>query len=250
VKNGSSSPAKVFTVTNTGTADLHFTSLYSGGPDTTQFSPVSGCNTFTAIASGASCTVTVTFKPNATGSFSANFNFASNTSTTPDQITYAGIGATEISLNGGFNTYAGASKIPTNWTANKFGISDGKDIIAANHMEGTASLKMMGKAATTKTLTQTLNIGGSTTDNFLFSFWVKGTSIPVTGTCQGQFLLYNGASLVTTKTVPCGTGTFGYKKLSLSFLAGGTYTQVIIKLTYAKSTGTVWFDGLSLLKAP
>jgi hypothetical protein len=85
---------------------------------------------------------------------------------------------------------------------------------------------------------------------FGFSFWAKGVSIPVAGICQAQVLLYNGATLVTTKTVSCKTGTYGFAQKLLNFTSPGTYTKVVIKLTYAKATGTIYFDGLSLLKAP
>jgi hypothetical protein len=53
-----------------------------------------------------------------------------------------------------------------------------------------------------------------------------------------------------TKTVACPTGTYGFQNKSLSFTATSTYTKAIIKITYGKSSGTVNFDLLSLMKAP
>ena len=154
----------------------------------------------------------------------------------------------EIALNGGFNTYVGTSKIPQNWVAANFASTDGK--ITTVKKEGTASVKISNTTAKTKTLTQTLNLSGGADDEFGFSFWAKGVSIPVAGICRAQVFLYNGAALVTTKTVNCSTGTYGFTQKSLFFLSPGSYTRVVIKLTYAKATGTIYFDGLSLMKAP
>jgi hypothetical protein len=154
----------------------------------------------------------------------------------------------ELATNGGFNTYAGTSRIPQYWTAANFATMDGKD--TATKEEGTASLKIAGASGKTKTLTQTRSMSGISGDAFQFSFWVKGASIPASGICQAQVLLYNGATLELTKTVACPTGTYGFQKKSLSFTATSTYTKAIIMITYAKASGTANFDALSLMKAP
>jgi len=154
----------------------------------------------------------------------------------------------ELALNGGFNTYVGTSKIPQYWTAANFATTDGKDTTVKK--VGTASLKIAGASGKTKTLTQTKSLSGSSGDAFLFSFWVKGTSIPAAGVCEAQVLLYNGTTLKLTKTIACPTGLYLFQKKSLSFTTTNVYTKAVIKITYAKSTGTVWFDALSLMKAP
>jgi uncharacterized repeat protein (TIGR01451 family) len=154
----------------------------------------------------------------------------------------------EIVLNGGFNTFVGTSKIPQSWVAKNFSAIDGK--ITTVKKEGTASVKISNTAAVSKTLTQTLNLSGNSGDEFGFSFWARGTSIPVVGICRAQVFLYNGAVVITTKTVNCSTGTYGFTQKNLNFISPGAYTKVVIKLTYAKATGTIYFDGLSLMRAP
>ena len=153
-------------------------------------------------------------------------------------------------LNGGFNTYIGASKIPVNWTAAGFGTTDGKDTTAANRKEGAASVKIANTTAKTKTLTQTLpTLSGAAGDPFIFSYWVKGSALPTTRLCQAQVFFYNGTTGVGTKTLPCGsTRTFAYKQKTLPFTAPGAYSSVTVKITYSKASGTVWFDAVSLLK--
>jgi len=154
----------------------------------------------------------------------------------------------ELALNGGFNTYVGTSKIPQYWTAVNFATTDGKD--TATKKEGAASLKIVGTSGKTKTLTQTKSLNGASGDAFQFSLWVKGVSIPTAGLCQAQVLLYNGTTLKLTKTVTCPTGTYAFTKKSLSFTSTSTYTKAVIKITYAKASGAILFDGLSLMKAP
>jgi uncharacterized repeat protein (TIGR02543 family) len=153
---------------------------------------------------------------------------------------------TERTLNGGFNTYIGTSKIPQYWTASNFNANDGKDTTV--HQEGTASVKITGTAGLTKTLTQTISLSGLAGNRFLFSFQVKGTSIPVAGLCQAQVKLYNGTILVSTQTVNCGNLTTLFQLKSLMFNAPKAYNKIVVVFTYTKSSGTVWFDAVSLLR--
>jgi len=152
--------------------------------------------------------------------------------------------AAERTKNGGFNTYVGASKIPQYWTASNFKTADGKDTTV--HQEGTASVKITGTSGITKTLTQTLVLSGLAGDKFLFSFQASGSSIPAGGVCAGQVKLYSGTKLISTQTVNCATGNYGFQLKSLNFTAPKAYTKVVIVFTYSKASGTVWFDAVSL----
>ncbi len=174
----------------------------------------------------------------------------------PTKLSYTNVSANQTDRNylakaervknGGFNTYVGASKIPQYWTAAKFTAADGKDSLIKK--EGAASLKMTGAAGVTKTLTQTVKLSGASGSAFTFSLWIKGTSIPAAGTCLAQVSLYNGAALQMTKIIRCANSTYGFKSQTLSFTTTSAYTKVVIQLIYAKSKGTVWFDGVSLTK--
>jgi len=148
-------------------------------------------------------------------------------------------------LNGGFNTYPTTkSKIPTSWKAINFSTTDGKN--TSVKQEGTASIRITGTGVS-KTLSQTLLLSGSSGDAFTFSYWVKGSAIPTAGVCRAQILFYNGATLnPTKKTVNCGNGTYTFKQKDLSFTAPGDYTKIIVRFTYSKASGRVWFDAVSL----
>ncbi len=149
-------------------------------------------------------------------------------------------------LNGGFNTYVGASKNPKFWVSHNFAGTDGKSLTV--HSEGTASVRMNGTVGKTKTLTQTLNLSGSAGDQFTFSFKEKGNAIPADGLCRGQVRLYNGATLVNAKTINCTPGTHAFQAHTLTFNASGSYTQVVIRFVYKNTSGTVWFDAVRLMK--
>jgi uncharacterized repeat protein (TIGR02543 family) len=142
--------------------------------------------------------------------------------------------------NGGFE-----SKLSSGWKTVNFAAPDGRT--TAIKKAGAASVRISGSAKT-KTLTQTITLGGSAGDIFSFSFWAKGSSIPSAGVCKAQVTLYNVSTQVTTKSVNCSTGTYAFKKKAFSLTAAGTYTRVTIKFTYAKASGTVWFDAVSLIR--
>jgi hypothetical protein len=59
------SPAQLVNVANTGTAPLSIGSIVLGGTNPSQFGLVNGCGT--SLAAGASCTVSVTFRPTTAG---------------------------------------------------------------------------------------------------------------------------------------------------------------------------------------
>jgi subtilisin family serine protease len=155
-----------------------------------------------------------------------------------------------LAKNGDFELYTGTSKIPTGWAAMNFGVLDGKN---TTFKTGKFAVKIANTAAKLKTLTQTISIPtGAATQKFFFSYWVKGASVPLAGgVCQGQVLLYNGSSAAPNKivTLPCGkTGNFAYTLKTTSFTTTLPYTKAVIKFTYSKASGSVFFDVVMLKK--
>jgi uncharacterized repeat protein (TIGR01451 family) len=154
----------------------------------------------------------------------------------------------QIALNGGFNTYAGTSKIPQNWVAVNFATTDGK--ITTVKQEGTASVKIRNTSAVDKMLVQKLTMPGNKGDEFVLTFYVKGSAIPVAGVCRVEVELWGATARVTTQRVDCSPGTYGFTQRILNFRSPGSYGTVYIRLVYEKATGTIYFDGLSLMRAP
>lgn len=244
---GSSSAAKIFTLTNIGSQPLSVDTLTASGEFALNNNT---CNSAVVPPTG-NCTFGVTFSPTSAGSKSGSVSISSNASSSPNSISLTGNGTTQVMeqvKNGGLNTYSGTSKIPANWVkSGTFLSSDGKD--TSTKKEGLASVKIAGESGKTKTLTQTLNINGNSGDTFTFTFWARGSSIPTAGVCRAQVILYNGTSVKLTKAVACRTGTYtSFQKKTITFNSTSAYTKVVIKFTYSKASGTIWFDLVSLTK--
>jgi hypothetical protein len=176
-----------------------------------------------------------------TATYSGDATYAGSTDTDAHQV------QAQVAKNGGFNTYSGTSKIPKYWAMSNFASTDGK--YTSIKKEGTASVRISGAAGKTKTLTQTLSLSGAKGQPFTFSYWVKGSAMPTKGSCYGQVLFYYGTSLKGTKTLRCPTGaTYTWKQVKLNLTAPATYNKVLIRFTYSKASGRVWFDLASLLR--
>ena len=247
------SAAKVITITNTGVAgaeDLSISSVALSGTGAAMFHIVNNCSA--AVPAGSSCTVSVTFKPTSIGVKTASVDFVDNASGSPQHIALTGKGAVEKALNGGFNTYVGTSRIPKSWTASAFAGTDGKN--TSFKKEGAASIMITNKSAANKTLTQTILLpGGAAGNAFRLSLWAKGQNIPSTagsGAAQVQVLFYKGSSTkaVLTKTITLSNGTYIFQQKSLAFNTTAAYDKVVIKIIYSKKSGSIWLDGLSLLR--
>jgi dienelactone hydrolase len=98
------------TVTNTGSPTLLITSITITGANPNKFAQTNTC--VTSVGTGASCTITVTFRPGTTGSFSANVPISDNSSDSPQNVLLSGTGTLR-----GFNSATVQSALATNRTA-------------------------------------------------------------------------------------------------------------------------------------
>ncbi len=226
--------------TTLGTATFSF-----GGTDDLSGVASFECKLDAAAYSACSSPLSYTSLPVGTHTFAVRaIDKAGNADETPAVYTWVVMG--ERARNGGFNLY-GTTKIPKYWIAKNFSLQDGKD--TSYKKEGAASVKIIGASGKIKTLSQTVSISGSAKDVLTFSFWARGSSIPSTGLCQAQISFYDGALLKRTQTVVCKTGTYSsFTKKTTTFTANVSYTSVVIRFVYSKSSGTVWFDMVSLIK--
>jgi hypothetical protein len=151
-------------------------------------------------------------------------------------------------LNGSFDHYADASRIPKGWKATKFNTANGDGKDTFTHKIGKVGLKITGDGVK-KTLTQQiLFTDGAAGDVFTLSFWYKGNSLPKTGTCQIDLLLYNGSALTGKMTLKCATVAKWKNLTAPKFTTAAAYTRAAIKITFKKSSGAIWFDGVSLFR--
>ena len=87
---GTTSAAKVVTLSNIGTTSLTGISISDTGTNAADFSQTTTCGT--TLAAGSSCTINVTFSPSASGSRSATLRIADSDPTSPQQVALAGTG--------------------------------------------------------------------------------------------------------------------------------------------------------------
>jgi hypothetical protein len=90
-KVGSTSTGKAVTVTNLGSGAVSVTSIAVTGTNPTDFQQTNTCGS--SIAGGTSCTITVTFTPQATGSRKASLTITDADPTSPQTVTLSGTGS-------------------------------------------------------------------------------------------------------------------------------------------------------------
>jgi hypothetical protein len=87
-KVGTSSKAQSITLTNTGTGPLAVSSIAVSGTNKGDFLETSTCGT--SVAASARCSISVTFKPTATGSRTAAISITDNAAGSPQSIKLSG----------------------------------------------------------------------------------------------------------------------------------------------------------------
>ena len=95
---GTTSATRTATLTNSGTAALTITSIALTGANTADFAESSTCPISpSTLASGATCTISVTFSPSVAGARSASVTISDNASGSPQSIPLSGTGVTAAS---------------------------------------------------------------------------------------------------------------------------------------------------------
>jgi Pro-kumamolisin, activation domain/Abnormal spindle-like microcephaly-assoc'd, ASPM-SPD-2-Hydin len=89
---GTAAATQAITLKNTGTASLSITTVSIAGTNATSFSETDNCAN-TSVATGATCTITVTFKPTVSGALTASVSIADNAGDSPQTATLTGTGA-------------------------------------------------------------------------------------------------------------------------------------------------------------
>jgi putative Ig domain-containing protein/HYDIN/CFA65/VesB family protein len=123
---GTTSAPQTITITNTGTASLFFSGMRQAGLNPLDFAEIDDQCVGLSIAAGASCTLTVVFKPTATGSRTATISVSDNAASSPQVITLTGTGtsaagATPLSVDiGGMTCTAGVCSPAADSLVNDF----------------------------------------------------------------------------------------------------------------------------------
>jgi len=109
---GTTSTAQTVTMTNSGNATLSITSLAITGTNAGDFAQTNTCGS--SLAAGASCTVSVTFTPLASGSRTGSLTFTDNAANSPQTVSLSGTGnapAATPAFSPAPGTYASAQTV-------------------------------------------------------------------------------------------------------------------------------------------
>jgi hypothetical protein len=90
---GVTSAAQTETITNTGTSNLVISTVTLAGTNAGDFAKSADTCTGATVASTATCAVSLTFTPTATGSRAASLSFADNVAGSPQTVNVSGTGA-------------------------------------------------------------------------------------------------------------------------------------------------------------
>jgi hypothetical protein len=101
---GTTSPAQSISLTNYGTAALGITGIGFTGANPVDFAETNTCNG--SVAPGATCTISVTFKPTGINARSASLSIADNAPGSPQTISLSGVGTLAVSLSNTNLTFA------------------------------------------------------------------------------------------------------------------------------------------------
>ena len=129
---GSTSPAQVVTLTNTGNQTLSVTQVSVSGP----FAQSNNC---TSVAANSSCTLNVTFKPTASASASGTLTITDNAAGSPQTVTLSGTGST--------GPFASASPASLTFATTNVGSSSSSQTVTLTNT-GNAALSVTGIAFT------------------------------------------------------------------------------------------------------
>ncbi|MFC5863373.1 choice-of-anchor D domain-containing protein [Acidicapsa dinghuensis] len=235
VLTNTTSTAQTVTVSNNSNQALSFTSAVISGPNASLFTETNNCGT--SIAIGASCTINVTFKPTAGGSFSATLTLTDGGTASPQTVALTGTGvvpAPAVGFSSGSLTF-GSTLVGETSTAQSVTLTN----------TGTASLTITsvgitGSGATSFTQTNncvgTVLAGKSCTINVSFVPTAAGSfsaAVSVTDNATGS---PQSVSLTGTGAVPA--PAVGFSPSSLSFAAQAVSTSSTAQIVILTNTGT------------
>jgi len=221
---GTSSSAQSVTLSNTGSATLSITSITVSG----DFSQTNTCGS--SLAASASCTLSVTFKPTATGTRTGAVTITDNASpaTQTVSLTGTGVAAPVVSLSPASLTFP-AQRVGT--------ASSAQSVTLRNTGSATLSITSItasGDFSQTNTCRSSLAVSGSCTLSVTF----KPTAA---GTRTGAVTITDNASPATQTVSLTGTGTapvVSLSRTSLTFPAQKLGTSSSAQSVTLKNTGS------------
>jgi Abnormal spindle-like microcephaly-assoc'd, ASPM-SPD-2-Hydin len=94
---GTTSASQVVTLVNNSSVTLTITSISFTGSNSSNFNQTNTCGG--SVIAGGSCTINVTFTPNASGAFTATLNITDSASNSPQSVSLSGTGIVPVTLS-------------------------------------------------------------------------------------------------------------------------------------------------------
>jgi hypothetical protein len=159
-------------LTNTGNASLSICSLALTGANASDFAQTNTCGS--ALAAGASCTITITFAPTTSGTRTASVTIADNAGGSPQTVTLSGTGsAPAVSLSPPTLSF-GSQPVTTSSTPQSINLTNiGNASLSINSLALTGP--NAGDFAQTNTCGSAVAAGASCTITITFAPTTSGT---------------------------------------------------------------------------
>src|SRR5438094_1748596 len=217
---GTTSAAKTVTLKNTGTAILTISSIAITGTNAGNFAQTHTCGS--SLAAGASCGISVTFRPTASGTRTAAVSISDNAAGSPQKVTLSGIGTT-----------AKLSPVSLTFSTQAIGTMSGAKKVTLTNV-GTTSLNITGIAIT-----------GTNAGDFSQTH-TCGSSLVVGSSCSISVTFKPTASVIRTAALSISDNAAGSpQKVTLS----GIGTTAKLSPT-SLSFGVVAIGTIGTLKPP
>jgi hypothetical protein len=155
----------------------------------------------------------------------------------------------ELIVNGSFEIDANLDKRPDSWRY--VSLTTGLDRLDSKYRKFDAySMKFTGESKIKKMITQRFFFSGNAGDDFTLSLWSRAANAPSNAVYRAEMIFYNGAAQIGASSINFATGSHGFVKGSATFTAPVSFTKIVVRIVYQAVSGSVWFDGVSLLYTP
>jgi Abnormal spindle-like microcephaly-assoc'd, ASPM-SPD-2-Hydin len=209
---GASSATQMVTVANTGNAPLNVGAVTPTGPYT-----ATGCAN-TAVAAGASCMITVIFKPTAAGAANGSLSIAHNAAGSPGAVALSGTGTTVTPPNG--TPAISFSPMSLAFGTQKLNMPSAAQTVTLTN-SGTAALSITGLSLS-GTNAADFAVGGGTC--------AAGSSVAAGASCTAQVKFTPTAAGARSASLDVASNATGAHSVALSG-TGTSDTNGLIELT-------------------
>ena len=233
-KIGSTSTAKLVTLKNTGgaTLDIHSGGITISGTDSSSFTNTTTCGA--TLAAGASCTISVSFKPLAGGTLAGTLNVADNAAGSPQSVTLSGtVPPPTVTLTPANVTFP-STKVGSTSVARVVTLKNtGGSTLTINSGGITITGTDASSFTTTTTCGATVAVGATCTLSLLFKPLTGGT---LTATLKvADNAAASPQSITLTGTVP--PPTVALTPTTLTFQSTSVGSTSTAKVVTLKNTG-------------